>query len=61
MWDGAQVQLLSHSRCWAGVSEAFAPDPADPESEHPLTHGTLCLARDRVRGWWVGGWPKVCV
>ena len=30
-------------------------------SEHSLTLGALCTARDRTRGWWVGGWPKVCV
>ena len=26
-------------------------------SEHSLAHGASCTAR----GWWVGGWPQVCV
>ena len=30
-------------------------------SDHSLTHGTLCTARHRARGWWVGGWSLVCV
>ena len=25
-------------------------------SEHSLTHGAPCTARDRARGWWAGGW-----
>ena len=47
-----------------GGSEAFAPDPADPEidtrAKPAWPHREKKRhARDRACGWWVGGWPKV--
>ena len=57
----------------AGGSEAFAPKPADPETDtraspprlekrrYPHPNGTPCTARDRARSWRVDVWPKVCV